>query len=929
MSGPWEKYASPESAGPWSKYAPPAVPQPSPGQQDQDIANQNVGAMAQEQAQVYEPDPIGAAFSVQPTPSVPIGSIPERRDLQSRGIVTSSMPASDRLRMGFGRNERESLAQRGLESMVDPKTGRTLYRTDANSPWQTVSEPGLPNLGDVASLVGPAVREVPAAIGGIVGSVVGGTTGTAINGPGIGTGIGATTGGALGSGTGTFLGETARMNIGIGMGEIPPDVDVIGSALTDAGFAAALAAGGSMMYSALKALARRGMLGSLKDLTPESYDILKQRAQARLAGTGLENTLRPGQVFSASGDNANKRIGDEIAALEQQILRQQGEAGDKLAANIRTQAGTIQSAVDRELGTAPTMPPEALGRAAERAATRDIGQDIATAKTRVGSVGQARGDAQQAQTAIANAENPGYIGDPLRRRIESAYDQAETVANQGYERARAGLGNPRGVPTTTIGELQSSREFIDRNLIPALTEEDRRIVEPTLRRLTRPDEVQFESGAANVPGRPASREGAATGLNDVSLDEINTTLRAVRRELRRTFTGVATADIQQLLRIEGALSKDRAAILGPQRAQALDLADAGWKELRDTFQKAPLVGKVLSNKPGGAEAIEDFSLGRAAITNPDNAKAVATALRYDSTGEGKDAVRRALRYEAQKAAGLTQGKPVNPDALQGWISDKKPILDQFFTPQEINQLGNIARTQREFTARQTAMEDVVKNLSGRYKDFGVKKELGGTYRNPSGFFDDVMGENNPTLARDAYNLLRRRDPSAAAEFQARSRQSLVDDLTGPNGAVNGDKLNALLGNDRRMQVYREVLGRDFEDRIKRIGVALDIIDPETLAAAASRPGSGFTETMRQIQRALISPLTQTGRRITGATAIAEGRINDRIARAMVDDDAFRELLRKAGERRWNRALYTGAAGAYGAQKGNDTQETVRGMWNGR
>lgn len=928
MSGPWEKYAAPQGDGPWSKYAA-VVPQPSPGQQDQDIANQNVGAMAQEQAQVYEPDPIGAAFSVQPTPSVPIGSIPERRDLQSRGVVTSSMPAGERLRMGFGRNERESLAQRGLESMVDPTTGRTLYRANANSPWQTVSEPGIPNLGDIASLVGPAVREIPAMVGGVGGSIAGGAAGTAAGGPGLGTGVGATVGGSMGSGIGTLLGESARLNIGQKIGEVPQDADVLSQAMGDATFAAALAAGGSMMYSALKAFARRGMLGSLRDLTPEQYEAYKQMARNKIAGTGLEDTLRPSQVFGASDDLANKRIGDELAALEQQILRQQGPAGDKLAGNIRTQAGAIESAVGREAGAAPTLTPEALGQAAERAATRGVGQDIATAKTRVGSVGQARGAAQQAQTAVANAENPGYIGDPLRRRIESAYDQAETAANQGYERARAGLGNPRGVPTSTIGELQSSREFIDRNLIPALTEEDRRIVEPTLRRLTRPDEVQFESGAANVPGRPASREGASTGLNDVSLDEINTTLRAVRRELRRTFTGVATADIQQLLRIEGALSKDRAAILGPQRAQALELADRGWAELRDTFQRAPLVGKVMANKPGGAEAIEDFSLGRAAITNPDNARAVATALRYDSTGEGKEAVRRALRYEAQKAAGLTQGKPVNPDALQGWISDKKPILDQFFTPQEINQLGNIARTQREFTARQSAMEDVVKNLSGRYKDFGVKKELGGTYRNPAGFFDDVMNENNPTLARDAYSLLRRRDRLAAEEFQARSRQSLVDDLTGPNGSVNGDKLNALLGNDRRMQVYREVLGRDFEDRIKRIGVALDIIDPETLAAAASRPGSGFTETVRQIARATVSPLTSTGRRITGATAIAEGRINERIARAMVDDDAFRDLLRKAGERRWNRALYTGAAGAYGAQKGNDTQESVRGMWNGR
>lgn len=906
MSGPWEKYKAIE-AGPWTKYgaATEEPAQQSPGDQDQALANQQAATSTR----YGEPIRTGKP---QPPPGATISPYArERISLEQRGVSTGSIPAIDRLTAGYGNSDQEALSLMGYDAIKDPVTGRVLARRSATEPYSTITPPGVP---DIAAAPAALLREIPAAIGGILGGV---------------TGPGAIAVGALGAGAGAAGGEYIRQQIGKKIGVVPLEHSpALDAGIAGAGAAVFTALGG-LGYTISRALAGRGLPPELKNLTSQQLSEMEaafSEARRRVVGTPLEDTLRPSQVLSSSEVPWMQNLGDQLAGMESRILSGTGEARNTLAAGIRTQESGLGAMADEVAGRSPTITKSELGRAADEAATRTIGREIAAYRGG-GAVGQARQDAQAAAGALEPAIQPGYTGGPIRRAVEKSYDAAEKLASQAYNRLRAGMQNERGVATATIGELQASKEFINRNLIPALTEEDRRIVEPTLRRLMADDMVDFQSGAAAVPGRPASREGAFSGINDVGIDDISTTLRAVRRELRRTFTGVATADVQQLLRIEKALTADRNAILGPQRTQELEAAEAGWRKLRDDFQNAPLVGRMLSDRPGGADAVEDFALGKQSL-NPDNIRAIANALRQNNDTQTLDLLRQSLRYQARNASGLNAGRELDPNALQQWVNNNKPALDAVFSPQEINAFFNASRMQREYASRLKTMTNITKELGRRYPSLGIDKTMGGKYANPSSFIDEIIAKKNPDLARSAVTMLRRQDPTAFGEMEAWARSSLTDAMT-TGGAPNSEAISMLLKDSRLMETYAEILGPAFQRRVSRLADVIAVVEPRTMPSAGWDPKAGFRESAMRLARALISPLSRTGRHATLLRGLGEESIAQRIANAMVDEGSFRQLVEGAQRSASGRASITATGAAIGAGGAQPATDLIQRGFNGR
>lgn len=898
---PFAQYAAPQRANPFAQYAPPA-PAPRPATQPEMPPPREM--LAQEIERGFadiRPPPIGdiraglleSERSIGAAPPSPADQIRMEAQQARENVAFGEAPPEARGLSGYGINRlqgyRSVLGQQGAEVRAieseGPLKGEIVYRPqgDPNAPWMTVRDPRrLGSLRAFAEDPAAAMRDIQSIQATIVPEVLGGVAGAG------GAALGEAVRGAaptvarraapiafaaaLGA-PARYFAELARMREGRRRGVIGPDIgdnEIESVAMNEAGWQATGEAAGLLLYGMLRSSAL-SRLPNMENISKADLDRGIEKFR-QIVGDRADEVMTVGNVLKA----IDHPSADLFLSWEKKMASTAGTRAYEVGSEkMRQQADVMAGRTAGAFGGMPTS----LG-----ASTEEIGKAIEQVTPGIGEF----------RTAVQGAVPPRVDVDTLKGSVTQSIKNAEQATKQTLQQAFQDTSSALAGSSTKLTESETIIKDLAAEqgemLFPSLSKDQRKVVRDALSSFydVTPAKAAIVYEDYMVPAVPRKVE-----LKDISFDQIDKAVHDIRRTIRDGYRGEWRGDLAQLAEIEDALVRDRNRLiegaLGPQGVARLEDAEAGWRQMKDTFRRTDL-NKAFQLKPGGARATSDADILESLTIDGDTAKAIAP---YLSTAD-RESVRNLIRLQIADLgvdAGVGRANEIRAGVVRRALNDADSALNVFFSPREIGQFTDAAGIQE---LRRTMGVEAKKNISDWYKDF--------------------YAASNPSQATAVMGRLRANPNTAgmADTIGQMVRRDLWEQMTkegagGRGRVINPDMVDKLLANTGKgiprleWLVGTGAVDPGFPVRIQMISDALNAVYPKApgVALPVAARDIGVLQALRTASFSTLGMLNAKARNARLLLKYAEGKVRDRAVRAMFDPVYFRNILassqRTAGE----------------------------------
>jgi hypothetical protein len=797
--------------------------------------------------------------------------------LGEQGIKIGEAPVEARKLSGYGLSRRQGYeAALGDGYDVDviktegPYKGEIIFRKKGEEGWTTVRDPsGFQSpldvgarVRDIQSLKGTALPEFLGAVGGAAGAAAPRVQIPLLR-------SGALTA-AAGAGFSRYYAEIARMEEGRRLGVIPKDVsdaEISAVALNEAGWQAFGEGAGVALYGLMRAGAMRGM-PDLQGLTAEDFrrgfNLAKQDV-----GPGGENLITVGDVL----EKLNHPMAAFFKNVEDKSMRTYGSAGH-MAFRERGIAKE-RFAGERLRSELPEGQPVDVVQLGEDIATKvapgieEFKRKLTPSKPLQPTISTL---AEDVIAAVKNAEKTQQAA------VRQIYQQGEQGA--------AGVTEPLRESAATLKALETEQGT---RLFPTLSADQRRLVNDSIDRV-------YKGG---VP-------------QEASLEQINQAVSDIRTAIRNGYRGEWLGDIAQLADIEEALIKDRNRLLmktgGQNAVNAFETAEKEWRQIKDTFRRMAL-GNVFKASPKTASVKNAEQVLDSLSMDYD------TAVQIDKyiTQKERDGIRAMLQMQIADM-GSAYGKAQNEirDAVvQRAIDATDSPLRVFFSDAERKYMFNVA------------------NLQKIRRQMGVNEN-----ESMSQWIDNFYSSMNLEQADAVFKRLNK-DPSLAPVADALKtmvRQKLYDDLSKEGATksarvLDADKLQEMLAKPGAANWLNMVLDPGFATRLREVANATRTVLPDVqklnLPERDQATGSAVMAMLRGA-RTMLGPLSKESRYLTAGLRLANGEMQNRMARAILDPEYFAKLINVAQDKATGRMTAATLGAALMEDKIGD--KTDKGHW---
>ena len=860
------------------------------------------------------PDITAAEFGLEPAREVD----PYAQAAQRLGIRIGEAPSGARARASFGLNEaeayrrifgKENVRVIGPEGAATPDVpasleGQILFRQNKDEPWTTVRRPDVP-LGSTS--IPSVAGEVLPFAGGFAGGLAGAAGGI----PGA---MGGTLGGVLAA-------ETARAIAGIKAGVIDPNTPVedIFEHVVKRASIDALGAG-AVGYAAR--IFARIMRAGMPDLGLSSDELAARLTRGREQIMQETGRIAPGQERALADVATTGSLlgpltpeGREAVALQQFLGSRSGPVGRQVYGREREIEGALRQVQEaptvvggREAATpgAPGyVPPQELGR----------------------QVAAIPGSAREAvEAGVARTAKPGAVpfidpadfktGEQMRSALAAEEVRRRGLAGDAIEAAKqAGISIVSDMKTAQ-DVAKKELATIDLNAIPSIRVEDKKVISDFLNTMT-----------------PEALPGGKKSAVPVALDyeQIESTLSALRTTInaaRGAAGGQVNKNIAMLGRLEEAIKSDRnkalsdLASLQKSRpdlfpsgsgnvAEDLLAAERQYKEVIDLFRRTN-VQRYIGETSGGRDLISDSTFATRLLNDPDGANAMASVFEQGGMKAERELVRSILRFDLMRVANVNTGaagQEVATDALNRYLVQKRGVLQNFFSEQELSRMKNIAG-----------------QAQGLRRVFGVEN-----LDDFSKWFDNFAKAGNPEQASQMMSRLQRYDRmnpgmNMTDTVRAYAKNRLMQDLSEatPEGQFDlvPSKVMKFFQDPGKAEWYQKVIDPGIGERLRTFAKLANQMRPARPAVTTGQQQMDPEEIgLAQRAKTLFLGVLNAPARVANQMIIAlSPSLQQRAVRAIMDPDYYQHIMTFYSRRNANKVAALGAALTEGRQISEPGQE---------
>lgn len=754
---------------------------------------------------------------------------------------------------------------------VRKREGALEFRHPETGRWTIYNPPSM-DLGDVASFEGELYPMGGTAVGAGGGALIG----SGLAGP-----AGTVSGAVTGDFAGTMLGEFERLAEGRRRGMIDErmtDEDLLAEAATTAAIEAGLGLG----LAGVGKLVTNWVSRTGLDIDADEVirRVKSKMQQHRVFGT--EPTS--GQLLQGTP------AGERLLQQQHEIMPSPTPYGDVLRRrqfeNVRRAAQGLDRSMGPGSGEQNLLDIERYIRQ-QAAGDTDVGENIqelarqrvATREEPVASeLERLRQDAVRAVDEVGEGADPTAIGAPVRDALERAVSEFRDEAERRYGEARELLQSAgRVTPNQLLKLARDRKQLIESDVYKNLAPEDQRLIDQTLR-------------LAGKSGRKGKKAGQAQAPRQVSFQQADRAVKALRRLERESRRGIKPAPELRLVReLKEQWEQVRRDIASqvPGGVEQLEAADAFYRQNVSRLYES-VVGELLDTKPGSFQydvAPEQVFQKIFKRRDPSRAREIFYIVDRPEFANARRKIGDAIKQEWRDRV-LRDDNTVNPQAHSRFMRDYGGQIQLFLSPAERRSMKNAGTFKRELDRQTQRLKDLQREARRRLDTKLANLE------DPASVIRATWTRSQPSRAVELKKMLDE-DPQGARlipAYQNVIRKRIFNEATSKREGVrqiDSEKLRELA--DTMGPALDSWFGRGTAERFDRLADAVQDLEAQPLAQP--RP-SGLANVTTDITRAGVGQFTLLGRLLTAFRRLA-GRQGERMASDMLlNPDYLAKLQRR-------------------------------------
>ena len=591
----------------------------------------------------------------------------------------------------------------------EPRTQRLIYRDpERGGQYQTLFAPGL-QFSDVAAELPELIGEIGAGLLGVVGASPSGPVGMTA----------AAVGGEALAATGMRWVQLNRMR---DKGYLSPkfdnDMTLLIEAAKHGGMVGAFGLGGAALFSLLRRTINKMPGGRNiapkiewdEDVFVDAYDqVLGEAGKSGKGATTAEIATvltSPQIILHSSVPGAREQPASE---MWQQLKDAQTRAGkeydpvrERLAAQEKIKERTLREQFAE--GTEETLEEVVEMGPSEMARRGDIIQEgletqkrPAVEKLETEIIGLEDEALSLADDFTAGALPKGEAGFIVRDSLNKVKTAVDDVLDAKYAKLEKDIqGNPVFDTTDLMSWAKKNKSTIDRDILPSLVKEDRKIIEDLL-----------NLGKKTEPG--AGKKVSYDSLKR-AITSVNTLLGKAQGAVR---SGAQTAEIGFLKQLKNQLKGMREQLLDPDTTWGKGILERNpniLKELADTERRyfkvkenftRSVVGDVLRKKQNSGtwwDVGDESVVDKLILNNAPDERRVTRAILNTPEGQvGLEAIRSAIKglYKSRMTDAAGDVKPLTNAQHNAFMNKYGEAMEEWLDPADFRKFKNSASASKQ------------------------------------------------------------------------------------------------------------------------------------------------------------------------------------------------------------------------------------------
>jgi len=778
-----------------------------------------------------------------------------RRKAQLLGFAEGGAPASVRQFESSGLDAEESirnLLKREFGEDVQVKRIEQLDNQlaffDPNeNQWKLVNPEGL-DVGDIASMRGPAIQLGTEALGAVGGFAVGGPPGAMAGGIG-----------------GAAIGEYLRLLDGKNAGAHNlTDEEMLIESLKSAGIAAAGGLAGSALARTVQFIKNGKILNAAAELDQvlgdaglETVQAGRQAALRAEEVTGVPRTVT-GQAELGARETGQTTVPEILGGIERQVIGTRG--GRELTQQRLTAESQLLGAEERLLAG------EVAGPDVSGALTRDITSIEKLASKREGQAVREIGeilDGGQDFQRIVGDEVQGIWQEgrkAIGRRFNEEYG---LVANEAL---REGVTfNLKNLGVTAKAMLKEGNADIFKSLAP----DDLKVLKALTdnKNLNGVDYSVFQRG----------------------LSDLNAEIRAVNKGLSQR------RNIGQLTRLRDEMeqAKEIAFKDHPELREIMRDVDEAYQRLKSGVDGG-IIGQVIRKNEFGnidlaSEDVIETVLESSSKTF--NLRRVLDDPEMAFLNEGAEAKIREGVHDFYLDS-VIKDNVIDPAAHRTFMKDFRNPIRNLLGEDDITKFDNAAGSVKMISTLRKEQGNIIKQLN---ESLGVNVEK----LTPTEMVRKIWNTKDPEKIGNALSILKS-SPKELEAFKGAIRNE-IRRAGSSNGILKRDKFTNYISD--RSDTIEQVFGKKYADSLEDLSNAIVLAKPGAVVRPSEITEKGISVPAAAL-RVFFAPLTQQGRAFTaGKLALSKSK-QKVFADLLSDADRFVSLMGKLKTAKTNTQIAT-------------------------
>ena len=793
----------------------------------------------------------------------------------------------------------------------EPRTQRLIYRDpERGGQYQTLFAPGL-QFSDVAAELPELIGEIGTGL-----AAAGLAAPTAWFGGPVGVTAAAVTGEALAA-TGMRWVQLNRMRE---KGYLSPrfdnDMTLLIEAATHGGMVGAFGLGGAALFSLLRRVINKIPGGENiapkvqwdEDVFVDAYDQVMKEAD-ELGGTTAEiaaTLTSPQIILHSSVPGAREQPASEMWQQLKDASTRAGKEYDpvreRLAAQEKIKERTLREQFAE--GTEETLEEVSEMGPSELARRGDIIQEgletqkrPAVEKLETEIIGLEDEALSLADDFAAGSLPKGEAGFIVRDSLNNVKNKVDDILDAKYAQLEKDIqGNPVFDTSDLMNWAKKNKSSIDRDILPSLATEDRRIIEDLL-----------NLGKKTEPG--AGKKVSYDSLKR-AITNVNTLLGKAQGAVK---SGASTPQIGFLKQLKNQLKGMREQLLDPDTTWGKGILERNpniLKELAETERRyfktkenftRSIVGDILRKKQSsgtwwdvGDEAVVDKLI----LNNAPDERRVARAILNTPEGQiGLEAIRSAIKgmYKKRMTDAAGDVKPLTNAQHNAFMNKYGEAMEEWLDPADFRKFKNSA----------SASKQVIKDIKNLEKTRAeIAKFPWGSealLSKPEDLFKTTFraGEVTPSkeLRKAINGLGKEQRDSFINLYKGMIYKDFIDNtsevykLAGDKVSIELDPKKVLAYLDGHSDAMAEWYGKDFVKGLNGWADHIRALKP-TGTASLDPMGDVTQKALLDVTRAYVGIFTRPGRVITALVRFAKSGKEKKIIDVLLNPEKLRTTIQR-------------------------------------